>query len=142
VAISPWDPTSSFLASDADRDRVVDRLRTAFVRGALTSDELTVRTGRALAARTYGDLTAVTAGLTASEMTKQTQPAPRTKVSKKFVAWSAGALVMSAGLGISFLTFYGGFLVMMLLAFAGAVLCSKPPAAVKAPLAKSMGGKH
>ena len=65
MATGPWDPGSArFLASDADRERAVDVLKTAFVHGTLTRDELTLRTGRALTARTYGELAAITAGLT------------------------------------------------------------------------------
>jgi hypothetical protein len=156
VAIGPWDPANAgtpgkahFLASDADRERAVDLLKAAFVYGALTRDELTLRTGRALTARTYADLAAITGGLNPGPhgphrrpVTRARQPKARKRVNKKAVAWSAGAVVLPAGLGASFFTFYGGFLVMMLLAFVGAVLCSKPPAPPKAPLAKSMGGKH
>jgi hypothetical protein len=169
VATGPWDPTSwgtpaiaGFLASDADRERAVDVLKAAFVRGALTRDELTLRTGRALTARTYAGLAAITAGLhpgapkPRSATPRPATPRPAThrpatqaarrrvnkRVNKKVVAWSAGAVVLPAALGASFLTYYGGFLVLMLLAFAGAVLSSKPSAPPKAPLAKSMGGKH
>ena len=63
-------------------------------------------------------------------------------MNKKVVAWSAGAVIVPAALGASFLTYYGGFLVMMLLTFVGAVLSSKPPAPPKESLAKSMGAKH
>jgi hypothetical protein len=41
-------------ASDADREQVIDTLKTAFVEGRLTRDQLTVRTGQALTSRTYG----------------------------------------------------------------------------------------
>ena len=47
----------------ADRDRVVVSLQDAFVAGMLTRDELDVRVGRALAARTRGDLAALTSDL-------------------------------------------------------------------------------
>jgi hypothetical protein len=47
-------------ASDSDRERVLDILKTAFVQGRLTKDELDVRVGQTLASRTWGDLTAVT----------------------------------------------------------------------------------
>jgi len=47
----------------ADRDRVVVSLQDAFVAGMLTRDELDVRVGRALAARTRGDLAALTGDL-------------------------------------------------------------------------------
>ena len=50
-------------ASDADRDEVLDRLRAAHVEGRLDHGELTDRAGTALAARTVGELTALTADL-------------------------------------------------------------------------------
>ncbi|HJY65169.1 MAG TPA: DUF1707 domain-containing protein, partial [Streptosporangiaceae bacterium] len=75
MAAGPWDPgTVRFLASDADRERTVDVLKTAFVYGTLTRDELTLRTGWALTARTYAELAGVTAGLTPGPP----RPAPRT----------------------------------------------------------------
>lgn len=51
------------LASDADRDAVVQLLSEAFSQGRLTSDELETRTATALAARTYGELDDVLQGL-------------------------------------------------------------------------------
>ena len=76
MATGPWDPGSArFLASDADRERAVDVLKTAFVHGTLTRDELTLRTGRALTARTYGGLAAITAGLTPAAPRPVTQRA-------------------------------------------------------------------
>jgi hypothetical protein len=154
VATGPWDPGSArFLASDADRERTVDILKTAFVHGALTRDELTHRTGRALTARTYAELAASTAGLTPGGPPPAPRPAAKTapvserevskrRVSKKAVAWSAGAVVLPLTLGAAFLSYYGGFLVMMLFMFIGTVLSSKPPAPPRPPLAKSIGGKH
>lgn len=52
-------------ASHEDRDRVVDLLRVAAGDGRLTSDELDERLERALAARTYGELAALTEDLPA-----------------------------------------------------------------------------
>lgn len=43
-------------ASDADRDAVVERLRTAAAEGRLDTDELDERLGAALRSRTYGEL--------------------------------------------------------------------------------------
>lgn len=51
------------LASDADRDAVVRTLSDAFAAGRLSSDELADRAGRALAARTHGELDDLLAGL-------------------------------------------------------------------------------
>jgi Domain of unknown function (DUF1707) len=47
-------------ASHADREQAIDALKTAFVHGQLTKDELDARAGQALAARTYADLAALT----------------------------------------------------------------------------------
>jgi hypothetical protein len=52
-------------ASHADREQVVGALKAAFVQGRLTADELGERVGRALAARTYADLAALTTDLPA-----------------------------------------------------------------------------
>jgi hypothetical protein len=50
-------------ACDADRERTADLLRTAFVEGRLSQEELDERLGRVYTARTYGDLAAQTADL-------------------------------------------------------------------------------
>jgi Flp pilus assembly protein TadB len=48
--------TAQLRASDADRDAALADLSAHFQAGRLTSDELDERTGRALAARTVGEL--------------------------------------------------------------------------------------
>jgi hypothetical protein len=53
----------AWLAGSADRERTVGVLRAAFTEGRLTQDELDDLVGRAYAARTYGDLWALTADL-------------------------------------------------------------------------------
>ena len=52
-------------ASRADRERVIDLLKAAFVQDRLDRDEFDARVGQALASRTYGELAAVTAGIPA-----------------------------------------------------------------------------
>jgi hypothetical protein len=52
-------------AASADRERAVDVLKAGFAEGRLTQDEYNERMGRAYAARTYGELTALTADLPA-----------------------------------------------------------------------------
>jgi hypothetical protein len=54
---------SSLRASDADRERVAERLRHAAGEGRLLAEELEQRLAAALRARTYGDLDAVVADL-------------------------------------------------------------------------------
>lgn len=52
-------------ASRADRERVIDHLKAAFVQGRLDRDEFDARIGQAVASRTYGELAAVTADIPA-----------------------------------------------------------------------------
>ena len=65
----PQDPAAAgrdrLRAGQADREQVIEALKDAFVQGRLTRDELDARAGRALTARTYADLAAVTAGIPA-----------------------------------------------------------------------------
>jgi Domain of unknown function (DUF1707) len=56
-------PASSLRVSDADRDRAIAELSEHFQAGRLTVDELEDRTGRALQARTAGDLAGLFADL-------------------------------------------------------------------------------
>ena len=59
---------SSMRASSADRERAVDVLKAGFAEGRLTQDEYNDRMGRAYAARTYGELAALTADLPAGPL--------------------------------------------------------------------------
>ena len=68
VTTGPHEPAAGrdqLRAGHADREQVIEALKTAFVDGLLTKTELTARTGRALAARTYADLAALTADIPA-----------------------------------------------------------------------------
>jgi Domain of unknown function (DUF1707) len=67
MATGPQDPAARdrLRAGHADREQVIEALKTAFVDGRLTKNELAARTGRTLAARTYADLAALTADLPA-----------------------------------------------------------------------------
>ena len=59
------DPSVQMKASDADRDAVLSDLSEHFQAGRLTAGEFEDRTGRALAARTWGELHDLTADLPA-----------------------------------------------------------------------------
>jgi hypothetical protein len=50
-------------ASDADRERLVELLKTAFAEGRLSQEEYTLRMGHAYTARTYGELGALVSDL-------------------------------------------------------------------------------
>ena len=109
------------LASDADREQVVEVLTAAFVQGRLTIDELRLRVGQALASRTYAELAPMIADIPApplkappaprpvrpAEATPPPQPVGRMPAGAKAAVWAA------------FLTYYGGFLIIFLLAFTG-----------------------
>jgi hypothetical protein len=58
----------SMRAASADRERAVDVLKAGFAEGRLTQDEYNDRMGRAYAARTYGELAALTADLPAGPL--------------------------------------------------------------------------
>ena len=53
------------LAASADRERTMDVLKAAYGEGRLTKDEFDMRAGQVMAARTYGELSAVVADLPA-----------------------------------------------------------------------------
>jgi hypothetical protein len=65
----PQDPAAAagdrLRAGHADREQVIETLKTAFVHGRLTRDELDARAGHALTARTCADLAALTADIPA-----------------------------------------------------------------------------
>jgi hypothetical protein len=142
VTAGSWDPITArapgrghLRASDADRERVVDTLKAAFVQGRLTRDELDLRTGLALMSRTYGELTAITAdiplGIPAGQSVTRPRPKPaqaynRRRSDKKTVAWVACMILMPTTLGAAFLTYYVGFLVLFMVAFIGVTITAQP----------------
>lgn len=116
-------------ASDADREQVIDTLKAAFVQGWLSRDQLGVRAGQALVSRTYAELAAVTDGIPARPAAVAGLPARpagrvRKPVSKTVAAWAA-CVIIPVALGAAFLTYYGGFIVLFLLAFTGLTVTSK-----------------
>jgi Domain of unknown function (DUF1707) len=118
-------------ASDADREQVIDTLKDAFAQGRLTTDELGLRTIRVLTSRTYAELAAVTADIPALVIQCQPHPQParaatRKPVNTKAVAWAAGMIITPTALWAVFLTYYGGFMVLFLAAFAGLVATIPP----------------
>jgi hypothetical protein len=132
VAIGPWDPHAAAIgrlrASDADRDRAVDVLKAAYVRGLLTADELAARTSQALAARTYADLTAAIAVPAERPVASYIHPPARKRVTKKVVAYGTSAIVLPPALVAAFLTFYGGFIILFVVACFGLVVSAAPMA--------------
>ena len=84
----------ALLASDAERDQVCRRLSAAFSEGRITSPELDERTSQALAARTYGDLEDVMAGLEPPTTTSYRPLAPTdaapTRAFARVLFWVVG----------------------------------------------------
>jgi Domain of unknown function (DUF1707) len=127
------------LASDADREQVVEILKAAFVQGRLTIDELRLRAGLALASRTYAELAVTIADIPAPPLKAPPAPRParpsaqalakpplappgRMPAGARAAVWAACVIVALPAVWAAFLTYYGGFLVIFLLAFTGLTL--------------------
>jgi hypothetical protein len=107
-------------ASRADREHVIGVLKTAFVQGRLTKDELDARAGQTFASRTYSELAALTADLPAGlaearppRQPVRTQPRPPMNTAAKVGICVAVAVVVPTVL--SFLT--GGLALFMFAPF-------------------------
>ena len=101
-------------ASSADRDKVIEVLKTAFVHGRLTQAELGARVGQTLTSRTYGELAAVTADIPAQPTVVRppvTAAAQARKPISKVRAtlWAACEVVPITLLGLTLLTGSGQF---------------------------------
>jgi hypothetical protein len=83
-------------ASHADRERVIDLLKTAFVQGRLAKDELDLRVGQVLASRTYADLGALTADIPTGPARAQS-PNPARKPASVPMAVRGAVGLMCAG---------------------------------------------
>jgi len=145
-----WRASDRLRASDADRDQVLESLKTAFVQGRLTIDELDERAGQALVSRTYGELAALTADIPPGPARAMPRPpaapagipaaepvpaALRTPASAKAAVWAACVIAALPAVWAAFLTFYGGFVILFLVAFTGLTLSSGPPRRDKSTIA-------
>jgi hypothetical protein len=100
-------------ASHADRERVIETLKAAFVQGRLTKAELDARAGQAFAARTYADLGALTTDLPAG--LPDAVPHPASAGLPNSVAARAGIWVIIAVTVPVVLSFFGGGQLFLLL---------------------------
>jgi hypothetical protein len=88
-------------ASDADRERVVERLRRAAAEGRLAVDELEDRVALALAAKTHGDLQALTADLPKSSSKPSSRlPAEQRSPGKRLEKAAETLLVTLGGVAL------------------------------------------
>ena len=83
-------------ASHADREQVIAALRAAFIQGRLTRDEFDLRVGRALGARTYAELAALTADIPAGQTSPVARNAPQADVRPRRRRRSAGIAATAA----------------------------------------------
>ena len=88
-------------AGHADREQVIETLKTAFADGRLTRDEFGTRAGQALTARTYADLAALTAdlppGSAVARPARRPAPGRRRRPLARAAAGSGGCLVIAVG---------------------------------------------
>jgi hypothetical protein len=145
--MEPQDPTAGWAAfgghlraSDADRERVIDFLKAAFVQRRLSQGDLTGRVGQVLESKTYAELAGATAGIparrTATPRPRQpATPQPRqpaapvraSPVSWKIIAWVVGVIVVSPGLAVAFFeTYYGSFFILLFAGFIASGLVGSP----------------
>jgi hypothetical protein len=92
-------------AGDQDRDRTISILREAFAEGRLTQDEFDGRMGQAAAARTMGDLAALTVDLPPAQAATPVPVAAtaevaeldeeRDKLRKGWAAWAGVSLMVN-----------------------------------------------
>ena len=85
------DPDDSLRVSDAERDAALRLLGEHAAVGRLTLDELEDRSGRALAAKTRGELAVLTSDLPAEASHAQPAPAPAKKPVRWMIAIMAGS---------------------------------------------------
>ena len=116
-------------ACDADREQLIDTLKDAFTLGQLTRDELAARAARALTSRTRAELAAIAADIPARLTQAQPRPQPARKPAHRKAAACAAALIIAPpSLWAVFLTYYGGFIVLLLAVFAGLAVTMQPAA--------------
>jgi Domain of unknown function (DUF1707) len=110
-------------ASRADREHVVDVLKAAFVQGLLTKDEFDMRVGQTLASRTYAELAALTADISAGLIGAQPPRKPARArgphpQNKAVNSWACAALAVLA-LGAALFTGNFGLFFAVVVAILG-----------------------
>jgi len=148
VAMEPQNPTAGWAAfgghlraSDADRERVIDFLKAAFVQRRLSQSDLTGRVGQVLESKTYAELAGATTGIPARRADtprprqnaapvrprQNAAPVRASPVSWKVIAWVVGVIVVSPGLAVAFFdTYYGSFFILLFAGFIASGLVGSP----------------
>ena len=99
-AVGSWTPSrgrdaASLRVSDADRDRAAAELSEHFQAGRLTQDEFDERVGKAINARTQGDLDELLVDLPAARPTAALPAAPAGRVARN-VGWASPLVMLLA----------------------------------------------
>lgn len=113
---------STLRASDADRERIADRLRNAAAEGRLLAEELEQRIGATFEARTYGHLDALVADLpdeSRAPVRWRSVVAMRRPLGVLAVALLAAAVVALVALLITGIVLVGGAWIFLCLWFFG-----------------------
>lgn len=139
MAMQPHDPAAAWAAhgghlraSDADRERAIDALKTAFVQERLTTSELARRAGQALESRTYAELASATAGIpprrpVTAPPRHSAAPVPARAVNRTAIAWAVSVTIVSPALAVAFFaTYWGSFFILLLLAYVAAGVIGTP----------------
>jgi hypothetical protein len=97
-------PTAAgFRAAHADRERVIDLLKAAFVQGRLARDEFDERVGQALVSRTYAELAAVIADIPAQLVGLPRRPPVRARRRVPFSTAITGGACMAGLVNVGML---------------------------------------
>lgn len=96
-------------AGDADRDRTITELREAYAEGRLTADEFSDRLTKAQAARTFGELAALTADLpplsrAQAEVARAEVGSRRKGLRQAWGAWLGVAILVNVIWGATWIT--------------------------------------
>ena len=100
-------------ASHADRERVIEVLKDAFVQGRLNKGELDARVGQAFASRTYAELASLTADIPTASPERQParaqNPAPRSHTARDVAIGLVIGLILAVVIVFGGLLKYGAF---------------------------------
>ncbi|MGH3158378.1 MAG: DUF1707 SHOCT-like domain-containing protein [Streptosporangiaceae bacterium] len=131
-----WTVSGGYMrASDEDRERVIEILKTAFVQGRLSQGELTMRTGEVLSSRTYAELADTTADIPARRVAtvppRPPAPARTRQDERKAIARVLSLVIALPMLGVAFFdTQYGSFFILLFVGFIASSLIGPAPEGV------------
>ena len=106
-------------ASRADRERVIDLLKAAFVQDRLARDEFDARVGQALASGTYAELAAVTADLPAEligALPRRPPARTRGRLSMNSAVTGGACVMAAANVGMMAALFVGSSVAVIVVA--------------------------